>query len=148
MLDFESQSETFVWECIETRITIDDIYKRIPSQYWETLKEKLGKAKEILPSIFRIGETVFTSMAVIGGRLFSNHPKNLNHVHKDSKDLFSFIITLGKYISGVYTVFYDGLKTSDLGSRDHVLKDLHVGIIFGLFGKKIMKVIFEEDIDQ
>ena len=38
----------------------------------------------------------FTSMAVISGQLFSNHPKNLNHVHKDSKDLVSVIITLGE----------------------------------------------------
>ena len=45
VLDLESQAETFFWECIETRITIDDIEKGIKSQYWTTLKEKLVKAK-------------------------------------------------------------------------------------------------------
>ena len=82
----------------------------------------MEKAKEILPSTCRIGETIFTSMAVIGGKLCSNHPKNLTRVHKDSKYMVSVIITVGKYISGGYTVFYDGLKTSDLGSRAHILK--------------------------
>ena len=72
-------------------------------------------------------------MAVIGGKLFSNHHKNLNHVHKDSKDLVSVIIILGKNISGGDTVFYDGVKTSDLGSRAHVLKILHGRMIFGPF---------------
>ena len=60
-------------------------------------------------------------MAVIGGKLFSNHPKNLNHVHKDSKDLVYVIITLVKDISGGNAVFYDGVKTFDLGSRVNVL---------------------------
>ena len=49
-------------------------------------------------------------MAVIGGKLYHNHPKNMNNVHKDIKDLVSVIITLGKYISGGDTVFYDGVK--------------------------------------
>ena len=95
------------------------------------MKEKIEKAKEILPSKCRIGETNFTSMAVIGGRIFSNHHKNLNHVHKDSKYLVSVIITMGKNISGEDTVFYYGVKTSDLGSRSHVLKILHGRMIFG-----------------
>ena len=49
-------------------------------------------------------------MAVIGGKLYRNHPKILNHVHKDTKELVSVIITLGKDISGGDTVFYDGVK--------------------------------------
>ena len=49
-------------------------------------------------------------MAVIGGKIFSNYPKNLNHVYKDSKYLISVIITLGKDISGGDTVFYDESK--------------------------------------
>ena len=72
-------------------------------------------------------------MAVIGGKLFSNHPKNLNHVHKESKYLLSVIITLGKYIRGGNTVFYDEMKTYEWGSRDHVLKHLHGIMIFGPF---------------
>ena len=55
-------------------------------------------------------------MAVIGGKLYSNHPKNLNHVHKDTTYLVSVTIALGKYISGGDTVFYDGVKISDLVS--------------------------------
>ena len=72
-------------------------------------------------------------MAVIGGILFSNHHKILNHVNKDSKDLVYVIITLGGKKSGGDTVFYDGVKTSDLGSRAHVLKHLHGRMIFGPF---------------
>ena len=87
-------------------------------------------------------------MAVIGGRLFSNHPQNLNHVHKDSKYLVSVIKTLGNNISGGDTVFYDWVKTSDLGSRDHVLKYLHGRMMFGPFDFFSMKVLFGEDIEQ
>ena len=49
-------------------------------------------------------------MDVIGGKLYHNHPKNLNHMHKDVKYLVSVIITLVKDISGGDTVFYDGVK--------------------------------------
>ena len=60
-------------------------------------------------------------MDVIGGKLYSNHPKNMNHVHKDTKYLVSVIITVDNYTSGGDTVFYDGAKTSDLGSIAHIL---------------------------
>ena len=97
--------------------------------------KKLEKGKEMLPSTCRIGGNLFTSMAVIGGKLYSYNHKNLNHVHKDSKYLVSVIITLGKYISGGETVFYDWVKTSDLGSRAHILKHLRGIMIFGPFEK-------------
>ena len=71
----------------------------------------------------------------------------MNHLHKDSKYLVSDMITLGCNISGGNTVFYDGVKTSDLGSRAHILKHLHGITIFGPF-EKAMKVLFGEDIDQ
>ena len=74
-------------------------------------------------------------MDVIGGKLFSNKPQNLNRVHKDSKDLLSVIINMGKNIRGGDTVFYNGVKTSDLGSRAHVLKYLHGRRIFFPFEK-------------
>ena len=80
-------------------------------------------------------EKHFSSMAVIGGKLFSNHPKILNHVHKDSKDSVPVMITMEKYIRGGGTVFYDRLETSDLGSRSRVLKHLHGRMIFGPFEK-------------
>ena len=40
--------------------------------------------------------TIFTSMAVIGGKIYSNHPTIFNHVHKENKDLVYVIITLGE----------------------------------------------------
>ena len=72
-------------------------------------------------------------MAIIGGKIFSNNPKNMNHVHKDSKDLLSVIIILEIYIRGGDTVFYDGIKPSNLGSRSRALKHLHGRMIFGTF---------------
>ena len=43
-------------------------------------------------------------------------------------------------------MFYDGVKTSDLGSRAHVLKTLHGGMVFGPFEKFYIKVLFGVDI--
>ena len=74
-------------------------------------------------------------MAVIHGKLFSNHPKNLSHVNKDSKYLVSVIITVGGNMRGGETMFYDGVKISDLGSRAHVFKHLLRRMIFGPFEK-------------
>ena len=70
--------------------------KNYSNQYWSHLKLILEKANEILPSTCRIGETIFISIDVIGGQLYRNHPRNLNYIHKDTKDLVSVIITLGK----------------------------------------------------
>ena len=113
MLDLANRAETFVLESIESRIMSDDSKEKNSNQYWSNLKLKLEKANEILPSTCRIGKTIFTSMAVIGGRLYCNHLKNLNNMHKDVRDLISVIITLGKDIIGGDTVFYDGVKTCD-----------------------------------
>ena len=95
----------------------------------------MEKSKEILPSTCRIGETIFTPMDVIFGRLLISHPKNLNRVHKDAKYLVSVIITVGKDISGGDTVFYDVVKSSELGSRAHILKHLDGRMIFVPFEK-------------
>ena len=97
------------------------------------MKGKIENSKEILTSTCRIRETIFTSMAVIGGRLFINRHKNLNHVHKDSKDLVYVIITLGWNIIEGGTVFNDGVKIYDLGIRSHVLKRLYGRRIFDPF---------------
>ena len=43
------------------------------------------------------------------------------------------ILNLGTNPSGGDTVFYDGVKPSDLGNRDHVLENLHRIMIFGPF---------------
>ena len=56
-------------------------------------------------------------------------------MQKDVKDFVSVIITLGKDISGGDTVFYDGVKSSDFGSRAHILKFLHGRMVFGPFEK-------------
>ena len=129
----ENQAEKFVWECIESRIMSDDRGKRKYKSILDNFENKLDKAKEILPSTCRIGENIFNSMTVIGGKLYSNHPPNMNHVHKDTKDMVYVIITVGKDMSGGDTMFYDVLKKSDLGSRDHILKHLHGRMIFGPF---------------
>ena len=105
------------------------------------MKEKVDKAKEILPSTCIIGETIFTSMAVIGGRLFSNEHKNMNHVNNNSKYLVSVIINLAGNINGGDTVCYDGVKIYDLGSGAHILKHLHRRMMFGPFEKNSMSRI-------
>ena len=114
MIDLANREETFVWGCIESRIMSDDWRKNIYVNIGKLYK-KTEKAKEILPSTYRIGETIFTYMAFIGGKLYSNHPKNMNHVHKDTKDLISVIIKVGKDISGGDTVFYYGVKNMTWG---------------------------------
>ena len=103
------------------------------------MREKLEKEEEIIPSTCRISETIFTSMAIIGGKLYRNHPKNMNNVHKDIKYLVSVIITPGKDISGGDTVFYDGVKSSDFGSRAHTLKHLHGRMVFGTLEKVFLE---------
>ena len=71
----------------------------------------------------------------------------MNHVHKDAKDLGSVIITVGKDISEGDNIFDDGVKTSDLVSRAHILTLLHRIMIFGPFEKKSMKGLFGVDIE-
>ena len=103
--------------------------------YWKKLGSTMDKAKEMIPKECRIGETCFMSCANIGGNLYTRHPKNLNHVHKDSKDLLSVIIILGTDVNGGETVFYDGETMNDIGNRAHVIKHSHGRCVIGLFGK-------------
>ena len=65
----------------------------------------MDKAKENIPKQCRISDTCFTSLATIGGNLFTRHPKNLNRVHKDSNNILSAIIILGTNVHGGETVF-------------------------------------------
>ena len=75
------------------------IYKMITVKCYEQQEEEnYGTIKN--PKICIIGNTCFKSVAFIGGRLFSNSPKNNNHVHKNEKYLFSAIITLGGNVIG------------------------------------------------
>ena len=69
-------------------------------KHWQNLGKKLDTAKENIPKQWRIGDTCFTSLATIGGNLYTRHPKNPNHVHKDSNDLLSVIIILGTDVHG------------------------------------------------
>ena len=70
-----------------------------------------------------------------GGNLHTRCAKNLNHVHKDSKDLMSVIIILGTDIHGGETVFFDGENINDVGKRAYVLKHSHGRCVIGSFGK-------------
>ena len=65
----------------------------------------LDNAIEMIPNECRICDTCFTSLATIEGNLYTRHPKNLNHVHKDSKVILSVIIILGTDVHGGETVF-------------------------------------------
>ena len=71
----------------------------------------------------------------------------MNHVNKYSKDLVSVITTLGENISVGDTVLNDRFKTSELGSRAHVLKNLHGRMISGPFDSPPTKVLFGEEIE-
>ena len=97
----------------------------------------MDKAKEIITKQCRIGDTCLTSSATIGGNLCTRHVKNLNHVHKDSKDLLLVIITLGTDVNGGETVFNDGENMNDIGKRAHVLKHSHGRCVIGSFDKII-----------
>ena len=68
-------------------------------------------AKGKIQKNWRIGNICFTSVAVIGGRLLSNSPKNNNHVRKYQKYLLSVIITLGENVSGGDTVLMMELES-------------------------------------
>ena len=88
---------------------------------WQNLGSTMDKTKDMIPKECRFGYTCFTSLATIGGNLYTINPNNLNRVHKDSKDILLVIIILGpKYVDvsmlghgcGVsqYPQFYDTIK--------------------------------------
>ena len=85
-------------------------------KYWQNMGWNIDKAKENIPKQCRIGDTCFTSLATIGGNLYTIHAKNLNCVHKYSQDLLSVIIILGTDINGGETVFNDGENMNDISS--------------------------------
>ena len=47
----------------------------------------MDTAKERIPRQLRIGDTCFTSLETIGGDLFKIHPKNIDHLYRDSNDI-------------------------------------------------------------
>ena len=79
---------------VETFIHVS--INEIPTiKYWKSFGRTMDKAKERIPKQCRIGDTCFTSLATIGGNLYTRHANNLNHVHKDSPNILSVIIILG-----------------------------------------------------
>ena len=92
---------------VETFILVS-IYDMPTIKYWQNFGRKMKKAKEKIPKQYRIDDTCFTSLATIAGNLYTRHAKNLNHVHKYSKDLLSVIIILGTDVSCDETVFNYG----------------------------------------
>ena len=74
-------------------------------KYWQHLGWIMEEAKVMIPKECIIGDTCFTSLATIGGNLYTIHVKNINHVHKDSKDLLLVIIILGIDINGGENLF-------------------------------------------
>ena len=95
----------------------------------------MEKAKAMITKECRIGDTCFTSLETIGRNLYTRHVKNINHLHKDSKDLLSMIIILGADVNGDETVFYDGENMNDIGKRAHVLKNSHGRFVIGYSDK-------------
>ena len=61
-------------------------------------------------------------LATIVGNLFTRHANNLNHVHKDSNNLLSAIIILGRNFHGDEIVFYFGENVNNIEKISHVLK--------------------------
>ena len=91
----------------------------------------VDKAKENTPKQCRIDDTCFTSLATIRGDLLTRHPKNFNHLHKDSNNILSVIIILGANFHGGKT----GESMNDIGKRAHVLKDSRGMCVVAPFGR-------------
>ena len=104
-------------------------------KYWKFLTSIMDKAKENTPKECIIGDTCFTSFAIIEGNLYKILPNNLNHVHRYSKYLLSVIIILGIDVNGGKIVFYDIDNMNDIGKREHVLKNSHGRCVIGAFDK-------------
>ena len=101
IISLSKSAETFIVVSISDMSAI---------KYWQNLGNMMGKAKEKIPKKLRIGDTCFTSLETIGGNLLTRHPKNINHVHKESNDILSVIIFLGTDVHGGKTVFMMDMK--------------------------------------
>ena len=77
----------------------------VPTKHYGKLEKVMYEAKEKIPKECRIGETCFISVVIIGGDLLSTHPINLNHLHRNTKDILSLIFTLGTDVGNAKTVF-------------------------------------------
>ena len=54
---------------------------------WKHQRLNIITAKEIIPDKCIICGTFFTSIAIVGEKLFTRNSKNMNHVHKYHNDL-------------------------------------------------------------
>ena len=138
-----------MWEAIQlkklTNFYINNGFLHYPNQlklydmptikYWKNLGSTMDKAKQIIPKECRIDDTYFTSLPNIGGNLYTRHVKNLNHVHKDSKDILPVIIILGTDVNGGEIVFNDEENMNDIVKIAHVLKYSHGRCVIGSFDK-------------
>ena len=96
ILAFEKSIETFIMMSISDMTSI---------KHWHNLGKVLDTTKQKIPKKCRIGDTCFTSLETIVGKLYTIHPKNINHVHKDVTDIMSVINILGTDVHGDKTVF-------------------------------------------
>ena len=118
--------ETFIEVSVGDMLTI---------KYWQNLGRIMNQAKTMIPKECRTGNTCFTSLVTIGGKLYTRHPKNINHVQKYSKDLLLVIIILGTDVHGGETVFNDGENMNDM---KHVSPILHS---FGIISSASSKIL-------
>ena len=102
-------------------------------KYWQNLGRIMKEAKRMIPKECKIGDTCFTSLANIGGNLYTRHVNNIDHLHKDSKYLLSVIIISGTYVNGGETVFNDGENMNYIEKRAHVLKHSNGRCVIGSF---------------
>ena len=128
ILASSKSAETFIMVSISYMPTI---------KYWRNLGSIVDKAKQKIPKECRIGDTCFTSFATIRSNLFTRHPKNLNHVHRDSNDLLSVIIIWGTDVNGDEKNIYEGFNMNDIGKIAHALKHSHRRHVIGAFDKSL-----------
>ena len=76
-------------------------------------------------------------MATIGGNLYTRHAKNINPVHKHSKDLLSVIKILVTDVNGVEILFNDGENMNHICKIAHVLKHSHGRCVIDAFDKNL-----------
>ena len=118
--------ETFIMVSISDLPTI---------KHWQKLASIMDKSRDNITKEYIIGDTSFTSFSTIGGNLYTRHAKNLNHVHRYSKDFLLVIIILGTDVNGGETFFYDGDNMNDIGKRAHALNHSHRRCVIGALDK-------------
>ena len=77
-----------------------------------------------------------------------NTPKNLNHVHKYSKDIMSVIVTLGPVVNGGENVLLNGITMDEIVKISNVINNSHVRCVLGAFEKFYMRSLFGLDTDM